>query len=107
MEDILEEIVGEFTTDYSSISSNDITQQDDGSFLIDGSTTIRSINKALRWNLPTDGPKTINGLITEHLETIPDSPVCLSLDTYRIEIRQIKDNMIKTAQITSTQEIEH
>lgn len=100
MEDILEEIVGEFTTDYSASSSTDITRIDDGSFLIDGSITVRSLNKSLKWSLPTNGPKTLSGLITEHLETIPESPVCLTLENYRIEIRQIKDNMIKTAQIT-------
>lgn len=99
MEDILEEIVGEFTTDYSSTSSPDITRQDDDSFLIDGSITIRNLNKTLRWSLPTDGPKTLNGLITEHLETIPETPVCFALDDYQIEIRHIKDNMIKTAKI--------
>lgn len=99
MEDILEEIVGEFTTDYSSASSADITPQEDGSFLIDGSITIRTLNKALKWNLPTSGPKTLSGLITEALETIPDTPVCISMEGYQVEIRQIKDNMIKTAQI--------
>ncbi len=100
MEDILEEIVGEFTTDFSATSGTDITKQSDGSFLIDGSITLRSLNKTLRWSLPTAGPKTLNGLITEQLETIPESPVCLSLNHYKIEVRQIKDNMIKTARIT-------
>lgn len=97
MEDILEEIVGEFTTDYSSASSADITRQDDGSVLIDGTTTIRTINKALGWTLPIDGPKTLNGLITEALENIPENPVCLKLFGHRFEIRQIKDNVVKTA----------
>lgn len=100
MEDILEEIVGEFTTDYSSSSSQDITPQEDGSFLIDGTATIRNINKTLGWNLPVNGPKTLNGLITETLETIPDTPVCLYLQHHRTEIRQIKDNVIRTAQIS-------
>jgi Mg2+/Co2+ transporter CorB len=97
MEDILEEIVGEFTTNYASASSADITPQADGSVLIDGTATVRSLNKSLGWKLPVDGPKTLNGLITEALETIPDSPVCLNLFGYRIEIRQIKDNVVKTA----------
>lgn len=101
MEDILEEIVGEFTTDYSSSSSQDITPQEDGSFLIDGTATIRNINKTLGWNLPVNGPKTLNGLITETLETIPDTPVCLYLQHHRTEIRQIKDNVIRTAQIST------
>ncbi len=100
MEDILEEIVGEFTTDYSSSSTTDISPQEDGYFLIDGTTTIRAINKALKWHLPVNGPKTLSGLITESLETIPDSPICLTLHNHRIEIRQIKDNIIKTARVS-------
>ena len=100
MEDILEEIVGEFTTDYSSTSSQDITPQEDGTFLIDGTATIRNINKTLGWNLPINGPKTLSGLITETLETIPDTPVCLYLQHHKTEIRQIKDNVIRAAQIS-------
>lgn len=96
MEDILEEIVGEFTTDYSASSSSDITAQEDGSYLIDGSITIRALNKSLKWTLPTNGPKTLNGLITEKLEFIPDAPICVALEPYRLEIKQVKDNMIKT-----------
>ena len=99
MEDILEEIVGEFTTDFSSSSSQDIIPQEDGSYLIDGSTPIRTINKNLSWNLPTSGPKTLSGLITEALETLPDSPVCLYINKYQVEIRQLKDNIVKTIKI--------
>lgn len=100
MEDILEEIVGEFTTDYSSSSSSDITPQEDGYFLIDGTATVRAINKSLNWNLPVNGPKTINGLVIEALETIPEYPVCLKLSQHQIEIRQIKDNIVKTIRIS-------
>ena len=100
MEDILEEIVGEFTTDFSSSSTQDIIPQEDGSYLIDGSTPIRNINKNLNWNLPTNGPKTLSGLITEALETLPESPVCLYINHYQIEIRQLKDNIVKTIQIS-------
>lgn len=99
MEDILEEIVGEFTTDFSN-SSADITPQENGNYIIDGSATIRSINKALAWSLPTNGPKTLNGLITEALESIPDTSVCLKLYNHQVEIRQIKDNIVKTAQLS-------
>jgi Mg2+/Co2+ transporter CorB len=99
MEDILEEIVGEFTTDFSSTSSQDIIPQEDGSFLIDGSTPIRTINKNLNWNLPTSGPKTLSGIITEALQTLPESPVCLYINEYQVEIRQLKDNIVKTIQI--------
>lgn len=96
MEDILEEIVGEFTTDYSTSSGSDITKQEDGSYLIDGSTTIRSINKALNWSLPTDGPKTLNGLIIEELEFIPELPLSLNINGYHLEVRQVKESLIKT-----------
>ncbi len=106
MEDILEEIVGEFTTNFSATSSSDITPQEDGSVLIDGSTTVRALNKALDWKLPTTGPKTLNGLITEALETIPDMPVCLNLHGYRLEIRQIRDNVVKTAKYIPHKAIE-
>lgn len=96
LEDILEEIVGEFTTDYSA-TSPDIIPQDNGTFIIDGSTAIRTINKTLNWRLPIDGPKTLNGLITETLESIPESNVCLTVLGHRIEVLQIKDNVVKTA----------
>ncbi len=100
MEDILEEIVGEFTTDYSSSSTTDISPQSDGYYLIDGTTSVRAINKALDWKLPINGPKTLSGLITEAMETIPENPVCLTLFNHRIEIRQIKDNIVKTARVS-------
>lgn len=99
MEDILEEIVGEFTTNFSA-NSADITPQDDGSYIVDGSATIRTINKTLSWNLPTSGPKTLNGLITEALESIPDTSVCLKIHKHQMEIRQIKDNVVKTVRIS-------
>ena len=99
LDDILEEIVGEFTTDMAT-SSVDIHPQEDGSFLIDGSAHNRMINRQLDWDLPIEGPKTLNGLIVEHLETIPDSLVCLKIRDYRIEIIQIQDNVVKTARVT-------
>ena len=101
LEDILEEIVGEFTTDFAASSSQDIHPQEDGSFIIDGLATIRDINKALKWHLPTKGPKTLNGLITEHLEYIPEHNLCVRIGNYRIETIQIKDNLVKTARVTS------
>lgn len=99
IEDILEEIVGEFTTDLAT-TSIDIHPQEDGSYLIDGSAHIRLINRRLGWSLPQEGPKTLNGLITEYLETIPDSNICVLIEGYRIEIVQIKDNVIRTAKIS-------
>ncbi len=99
IEDILEEIVGEFTTDLAD-TNVDIHPQEDGTYLIDGGTHVRMINRQLNWTLPQDGPKTLNGLIIEHLENIPDSNICVRIDTYRIEIVQIQDNMIKTARVS-------
>jgi Mg2+/Co2+ transporter CorB len=99
IEDILEEIVGEFTTDLAN-TNIDIHPQDDGSYLIDGGTHIRLINRQLGWVLPQDGPKTLNGLITEHLENIPESNICMVIEGYRIEVLQIQDNMIRTAKIS-------
>lgn len=96
LEDILEEIVGEFTTDYAA-TSPDIIPQEDGTFIIDGTTAVRTINKTLGWKLPTDGPKTLNGLITETLENIPDTNVCLKVNGHRVEVLQIKDNVVKAA----------
>ena len=103
LEDILEEIVGDFTTDLAA-TSVDIHPQEDGTFLVDGGTQIRLINRTLDWELPVDGPKTLNGLITEHLETIPDANICFTLGIYRIEIVQIHDNMIRTAKLSETPE---
>jgi len=96
LEDILEEIVGEFTTDYAS-TSPDIIPQDDGTYIIDGGAAVRSINKPLGWKLPTDGPKTLNGLITETLENIPETNVCLKITGHRVEVLQIKDNVVKAS----------
>ena len=98
LEDILEEIVGDFTTDVSD-SSQDITPLDDGSFIIDGSASIRSVNRALGWNLPIGEARTINGLITEEMEAIPDASVCWMVGKYRFEIMQVRDNRIKTVKM--------
>jgi len=103
IEDILEEIVGEFTTDLAAVNV-DIHPQEDDSFVIDGGTHIRLINRSLGWTLPQGGPKTLNGIITEHLETIPDTNVCLIIGQYRIEIMQIQDNMIRTAKLSEVPE---
>ncbi len=95
LEDILEEIVGEFTTDPAA-SSKDIYQQEDGSYLINGSITIRELNKALDWKLSAEGPKTLNGVILEYLEQIPDPGTSLMLEQYPIEITQSNINAVKT-----------
>ena len=98
LEDILEEIVGQFTTD-SSARSAGIHEQEDGSYLIDGSTHIREINRELSWELPTEGPKTLNGLILEHLEMIPAPGTSLLIANYPIEITRTYNNAVQTARI--------
>jgi Mg2+/Co2+ transporter CorB len=98
LEDILEEIVGELSADHREENA-DIHRQDDGSYFIEASAFIRDINKALSWELPTDGPKTLNGLIIETLESIPDANVCLDIGNYRIETLQMTDNLITTARL--------
>jgi Mg2+/Co2+ transporter CorB len=95
LEDILEEIVGEFTSDYAA-NMPEISPQEDGSFVIDGMAVLRDINRALKWDLPINGPKTLSGFVLEHLETIPETNVCLRAGDYRIETRQIKDNIVKS-----------
>jgi len=98
LDDILEEIVGEFTTDPST-SSKDIHPQEDGTFLVDGSANIRELNRIMHWDLPTDGPKTLNGMITEYLETIPEAGTSLLLEGYPIDILQTTSNTVKTVRI--------
>ena len=96
--DILEEIVGELSTDKAR-DKIDIQEQKDGSYLIDGSAAIREINKKLSWDLPLEGPVTLNGLILEKIQTIPESNVSINLNNYLIETVLIKDNMIKFVKV--------
>ena len=100
---ILEIIVGEITTE--SIEKMDIMPQADGSYLVDGSMMIRELNRRLKWELPTEGPKTLSGLILEEIQTIPDTNVGLSIENYRIETVLIKDNVIKLAKVEIIEEI--
>ena len=109
LEDILEEIVGEFTTDPSA-SRKDVQTKEDGTYLIDGSITVRDLNKLLSWKLPIKGPKTLNGLVIEYLEHIPEPGTSMLLDNYPIEIIQTTKNAVKTVLIdpnwsTSQEEI--
>ena len=98
LDDILEEIVGEFTTDPSAISK-DIHPQEDGTYLVEGSANIRDLNRLMHWNLPTNGPKTLNGMIIEYLETIPEAGTSLLLAGYPLEIVQTTNNAVKTVRI--------
>ena len=98
LEDILEEIVGEFTTDPAD-DEVDVVNEGPDSFLVDASANIREINRSQDWQLPTDGPKTINGLIVEFLETIPPPGTSLNIDGYPIEIVEADDNRIRSVRI--------
>jgi Mg2+/Co2+ transporter CorB len=99
LEDILEEIVGEFTTDPATVMHKDIHAEKPGVFIVNASATIRALNRALQWHLPTDGPKTVNGLLLEQLETIPDPGTTLKVGDYQFEVLQIADNAIRTVRI--------
>ncbi|RUR16942.1 HlyC/CorC family transporter [Legionella sp. km535] len=98
MEDILEEIVGEFTTDIAALS-RDIIPQDDGTVIVDASLTLRHLNRMMSWSLPSIGPRTLSGLIIEYLGYIPPSESCLTIENYRIEILRVSDNTIKTVKM--------
>ena len=102
LEDILEEIVGEFTTDPSA-TLKDIYPQNDGSYLVDGGVNVRELNRVLNWQLPTAGPKTLNGLILEYLETIPEPGTSLLLAGYPVEIVQTTGNAVKTVRLFPAQ----
>ena len=95
LEDILEEIVGEFTSNLAEAIGT-IFPQKDGSFVIDGTENIREINKSLGWELPTDGPKTLSGLILEHLESFPDAQVGIAIGNYRLETLALEGNVVRS-----------
>jgi Mg2+/Co2+ transporter CorB len=99
--DLLEEIVGEFTTDPTD-TMPDVRPQEDGSYLVSGSANVRELVKTMHWDLPTDGPKTMNGLILEYLESIPESGTSLLLSGYPVEIIKTKGNAVKTVRIDPT-----
>ncbi len=99
LEDILEEIVGEFTTDPATVTHKDVRRQPNGEWVINASATIRALNRALGWQLPTDGPKTLNGLLLERLETIPQPGVTLRLGSLQYEVLQVSDNAIRAVRV--------
>lgn len=99
LEDILEEIVGEFTTGVSD-TEREVHPQEDGSFLVDGGASLRELNRTQLWDLPTEGPTTLNGLILETLEAIPTEGTCVLIQGYPIEVIRVKDNVVKVARIS-------
>ena len=98
LEDILEEIVGEVTSDPGTLHK-DIHRDTDGSYVVNGAINVRVLNRTLGWKLPTDGPRTLNGLILEYLENIPEPGTALKLCDLSIEILQAVDNAVRTARI--------
>ena len=97
LNDILEEIVGDFTSSMST--GKRAEKQEDGSYLIDGAHTVREFNRLSGWELPHRGPRTVNGLIVEHLESLPNAGTAVLISDYPIEIIQVKDKRVKTARI--------
>ncbi len=98
LEDILEEVVGDFTSAPGALHQ-DIHREADGSFVINGAISIRVLNRTLGWDLPTGGPRTLNGLILEYLETIPHPGTGLKLGNLSVEILQTAENSVKTARV--------
>jgi len=99
LEDILEEIVGDFTTDVTT-GEQEVQPQEDGSFLVDGGISVRDLNRLQQWDLPISGPTTLNGLIIETLEAIPEEGICVLIASYPIEVVQMKENFVKLARIS-------
>ncbi len=99
LEDILEEIVGEFTTEVET-ELPQVRPQEDGTFLVEGGTSVRDLNRSQHWELPTDGPTTLNGLIMEKLETIPTEGMRVEIAGHPIEVITMKENSVKMARIS-------
>jgi len=102
LENILEEIVGEFTTQ-SPGQTGKFLSQEDGSYLLEGGSSLRELNRKLGLHLPTDSAKTLNGLILEHLENIPEAGTSLKIAGYPIEIIQTQDRIVKVVRIFPAQ----
>jgi Mg2+/Co2+ transporter CorB len=101
LQDILEEIVGEFTSQ-SPINAGMFRRQDDGSVIVEGSCPLRVLNRKLGYNFPLDGPKTMNGLLIEQLEDIPEPGTAVKVGEYPIEILQTEDRKVKVVRLTAS-----
>ncbi len=102
VEDILEEIVGDFTTSMSPSLAEEVNPQSDGSVLIDGSANVRELNKAFNWSLPIEA-RTINGMLLEELEEIPQVNAQVHVGNYLIDVLDVQENMIKRVRVTPIQ----
>jgi Mg2+/Co2+ transporter CorB len=98
LEDILEEVIGDFTTQ-SPLRTNTYRQEADGSWLVDGSSSLRELNKKLGLSLPLDGPRTLNGLVLEHFEDIPEPGTSFKIGNHTLEIVQTQDRIVKSVRI--------
>lgn len=98
LEEILEEIVGDFTTAGTAVT-DEVQPQADGSFLVQGSVTLRDLNRRLDWSLPITGPRTINGLITEYLEDLPEPGTSLRLGNYQVDVVHTRGTSVQLARI--------
>ncbi len=99
LEDLLEEIVGEFTTDPATVGHKDVHREASGAWLVNGGATIRALNRALGWQLPDLGPKTLNGLMLEKLEDIPQPGTSLRIGPLEFEVLQTVDKAIRTVRV--------
>ncbi|SUB59811.1 Putative Mg2+ and Co2+ transporter CorB [Phocoenobacter uteri] len=99
LEDILEEIIGEFTTSTSPTLEQEIQKQSDGSIIIEGSANLRDLNKMFKWNLPAEEIRTFNGLIMEYLEKIPDEDTQFTFYNLKVTVLEVADNMVKQAKV--------
>lgn len=99
VEDILEEIVGDFTTSMSPTLAEEVTPQNDGSVIIEGGASIREINKAFNWHLPEEEARTVNGMLLEALEEIPANGTRVRIAQYDIDILDVQDNMIRQVRV--------
>ena len=103
LDDLLEEVVGEYTTD-PLVHERDVYPQEDGTYLIDATANVRELNRSCGWRLPEEGPKTLNGLILEALEDIPEPGTSLRIEDYTIEILHASDTVVRTARVTPPEE---
>ena len=103
LEDILEEIVGEFTTSTAPTLAEEVKPQSDGTVIIEGSANLRDLNKLFDWQLPVDEARTFNGLILEHLEKIPEEDTQFELYNLKVTIMEVADNMVKQARVEPLQ----
>ena len=98
LEDILEEIIGEFTTQ-SPLKASILHEEEDGSWMVDGSVSLRDLNKKLELDFPLDGPRTLNGLILEHFEDNPEVGTSIRINNCALEIMQTQDKIVKTVRL--------